>query len=188
MNYEQIVGQIVQASRDYRLHDRRRVECALHAGRFLIQAKASVGHGDFSALLARAELKPRTAQRWMALARAGWTIAEIQKAGGLTAAASRTTARQLEQDLENQVSACKSHIDDLELTRDMLIGKLINRDGKEVTMAKVNAFREGQAERRRLATEHDRIAGEHSAELRKRRRFERWAKAHGWTPDMVKTG
>ena len=52
-------------------------------------------------------------------------------------------------------------------------------------MAKVNAFREGQAEIRRLGAEHDRIAAEHAEELRKRKRFERWAKAHGWTPDMV---
>ena len=185
MNYEQIVGQIVQASRDFRLHDRRRVECALQAGRNLILAKKAVKQGDFAALLARAELRPRTAQRWMSLARGGWTVDEVQKAGGLTAAASRTTARELEQEMQEQVAACKSHADDLELQNEILIGKLCERDGRDVTMAKVNEFRAGQAERRRLAAEHDRIAGEHAQELKTRRRFERWAKAHGWTPDEV---
>ena len=43
MNYEDIVGQIVQSVRDYKLHDRRRIECAIHGGAYLIKAKSAVG-------------------------------------------------------------------------------------------------------------------------------------------------
>ena len=69
VDYEQTVSAVVQAARDYRFHDKRRIEAALDGGRHLIEAKAAVQHGDFAALLERAELTPRTAQRWMKLAR-----------------------------------------------------------------------------------------------------------------------
>ena len=69
MDYERTIGAVVEAAREYRLHDKRRIEAALLGGRHLIEAKDAVQHGDFAALLERAELAPRTAQRWMKLAR-----------------------------------------------------------------------------------------------------------------------
>lgn len=76
MDYEQTVSAVFEAVRDYRLHDKRRIEAALDAGRHLIEAKDAVQHGDFAALLERADLTPRTAQRWMKLARFEPTLIE----------------------------------------------------------------------------------------------------------------
>ena len=187
MNYEQIVGQIVQASRDFRLHDKRRVECALSAGRNLLLAKKAVNHGDFLALLKRAELNARAAQRWMALSSAAWTVSEIQEVGGINAAAALSSERIREKELEVQLAhcqdklnACKEHEDRLERKQAKLLAILIERDGEAVVMENLQRFRDGQAEIRRLAAEHDRIAGLHSEELAQRKRFEKWAKSHGW--------
>lgn len=94
MDYESILGQVVQSARDYRLHDKRRVDAALHGGKYLLQAKELVQHGDFAALLERAELQPRTAQRWMQLARYAVALTEnginpadeVRDMGGVKAA------------------------------------------------------------------------------------------------------
>ena len=97
MDYEQTVSAVVEAARDYRRHDLLRVEAALDAGRHLIEAKDAVQHGDFAALLERAELKPRTARDWMILARAGVKTATVAVFGGIRATLERI--REVKRDL-----------------------------------------------------------------------------------------
>ena len=101
--------------RDYRLHDKRRIDAALHGGKYLLQAeKSAVQHGDFAALLERAELHERTAQRWMQLARAGWTAQDRQDVGGINVAASKSNERIRENEVladTGHVQGCRHRVD-----------------------------------------------------------------------------
>ena len=111
MNYEQTVSAVVEAARDYRLHDKRRIEAALDAGRHLTEAKDAVQHGDFAALLERAELKPRTAQRWMQLARLGIDADEVRERGGIRAALFHVVCEKEKADLKRSIQVVRSQID-----------------------------------------------------------------------------
>ena len=92
MDFETTVGQITQSVREFRDHDtssklhrKRAIEAALHAGKYMVIAKSLVRHGDFMALLERLEVNDRTARRWAYLARSGVTADTVQRLGGIHA-------------------------------------------------------------------------------------------------------
>ena len=108
IDFESLVSAVCEAARGYRFHDQRRIESALKAGRHLIEAKDAVQHGDFAALLERAELKPRTAQRWMQLARLGIDADEVRERGGIRAVLFHVVC---EADLKRDIQVVRSQID-----------------------------------------------------------------------------
>ena len=83
MEYEVLVGDITDLVRSYRSHRKVSIEAAMKCGRLLIQAQRKVQHGDWAGLLEQTSLRPRTAQRWIRLARAGVTPYAVWKLGGL---------------------------------------------------------------------------------------------------------
>ena len=83
MEYEVLVGDITDLVRSYRSHRKSSIEAAMNCGRLLIQAQRKVEHGDWAGLLEQTSLRPRTAQKWMRLARAGVTPYAVWKLGGL---------------------------------------------------------------------------------------------------------
>lgn len=97
MDYERTVGRVTQAVRDYRLHDKSRIESALDAGLGLLELKESGGHGEFLPLLERLNLPARTAQDWMQLAAAGVNCATVAHFGGIRKTLERI--RQVKRDL-----------------------------------------------------------------------------------------
>ena len=177
MDYETIVGQVVQSARDFRRFDKRRIETAIHGGKYLLQAKDAVQHGDFAALLERAELHERTAQRWMQLARAAWTAQEVIDVGGINAAASKSNERIRENEVLAELDVCKDAVTELAHERDALMAD-IDPAYRDKIIAELE-------ESRRLRARVDSILDDLNAEAAKRQRFETWAKSHGWTPDRI---
>ena len=111
MDFEKTVDAVIEAAREYRKHDQKRVEAALECGRHLILAKNAVQHGDFAALLERAELTPRTAQRWMQLARLGIDAEEVRKRGGMRATLSHVHHEEIIGMLKRECRTLRSQID-----------------------------------------------------------------------------
>lgn len=68
------------------LAGRTSIEKAIEAGRFLIDAKAAVRHGEWLPFLQRAGIAERTARNFMALAASGLNPAPVADLGGIKAA------------------------------------------------------------------------------------------------------
>ena len=131
----------------------------------------------FAALLERAELHERTAQRWMQLARAGWTAQEVQDVGGINVAASKSNERIRENEVLADLDMCKDAVTELTLERDSLMAE-IDPAFRDKIIAELEVSR-------RLRARVDTILDDLNAEAAKRQRFETWAKSHGWTADRI---
>ena len=80
---EELLGLVMDAHSDYRRGKETIVEAAIRGGGHLLTAKEQLPHSDFLPFLERAGLEPRTAQRWMALARTGWKCDTVSLLGGI---------------------------------------------------------------------------------------------------------
>ena len=84
-DYEELVDRLTDAVAAYRKANRDRIAAALDAGHALLEAKATVQHGDFAALVERQGLHIRTAENWMRLAKAGLENETVSLFGGIKA-------------------------------------------------------------------------------------------------------
>ena len=83
---EELLGLVMDANADYRRGKAAVIEAAIRGGHHLLTAKERLPHRDFLPFLERAGLEPRTAQRWMALARTGWKCDTVSYLGGIVKA------------------------------------------------------------------------------------------------------
>ena len=86
MDTEDLLGLVMDANADYRRGKAAVIEAAIRGGHHLLTAKGQLPHSDFLPFLERAGLEPRTAQRWMALARTGWKCDTVAYLGGVVKA------------------------------------------------------------------------------------------------------
>ena len=86
MDTEELLGLVMDANSDYRRGKEAVIEAAIRGGGHLLTAKEQLPHRDFLPFLERAGLEPRTAQRWMALARTGWKCDTVSYLGGVVKA------------------------------------------------------------------------------------------------------
>ena len=182
IDFESLVSAVCEAARDYRFHDQGRVEAALDAGRHLIEAKAAVQHGDFAALLERADLKPRTAGRWMQVARLGIDADEVRKRGGIQAALMGRQATKLQQ-AEIALQERDEQIENLEAERTMLRenekAKGIDHSTCDQTLAEL------QSEKKTLSSQLDHCIDKRAELQRSQSYWQKWCRANGWTaPNM----
>jgi DUF3102 family protein len=61
------------------------IDKAIHAGNYLVEAKAACRHGEWLSFLTKAEIQERTAQRYMKLARSGLKSDTVSELGGIKA-------------------------------------------------------------------------------------------------------
>ena len=80
---EELLGLVMDANADYRRGKAAVIEAALRGGGHLLTAKEQLPHSGFLPFLAQAGLEPRTAQRWMSLARTGWKCDTVSLLGGI---------------------------------------------------------------------------------------------------------
>jgi hypothetical protein len=79
-------GQIADLHREVLHHTATAAEKAIAAGAALVEAKALCGHGAWGAWLKETGIPERSAQRYMALHRAGLKSATVADLGGIAAA------------------------------------------------------------------------------------------------------
>ena len=83
---EELLGLVMDANSDFRRGKAAVIEAAIRGGHHLLTAKEQLPHRDFLPFLERAGLEPRTAQRWMTLARTGWKCDTVAYLGGVVKA------------------------------------------------------------------------------------------------------
>lgn len=81
-----LAERVKEATAASALAGRTSIEKAIEAGRFLIDAKAAVRHGDWLPFLQRAGIVERTARNFMTLAASGLNPAPVADLGGIKAA------------------------------------------------------------------------------------------------------
>ena len=69
----------------YRTAERESIQAAINAGEMLHEAKGVCSHGEWLPRLAMLKLNPRTAQKWMRLAKLGLSAATVSHLGGINA-------------------------------------------------------------------------------------------------------
>ena len=80
---EELTLRVLDAKHKYDDADRDRAAAMLEGGQVLLDAKASLAHGEFGPFLERVGVTPRTAQRWMLLVKAGLKSDTVTLLGGL---------------------------------------------------------------------------------------------------------
>ena len=80
---ETITGELVEAREAFQSHGLERTRAALRGGAALVDLKAVLPHGDFTAHIIAHGYKPKTAQNWMRLHASALSAEEIQERGGI---------------------------------------------------------------------------------------------------------